>query len=807
MQFKGNLYLEVKDTVTGKVKKTISAKNTGTFLGNWNPFVDENFLGILTEPLTETFGDSTTLVDSSTVEGIVVVTYGFERGENLHYSHSSDDKSYLEINISWSPDNPTTIYGLYTRFKPDYNSYNWFVTSIIQLEDPLTVQPTDTLSGKYRIDFYSDIESRIQIVKGEYVDDGALPYKVRSYRNDIDKNYYEEVSELDNWCFWREVRPDLNYKTNQLTRLFKHTTEADDWEEDYVVGTINSTGSLELQYDDTTAIDSSSILVEGGYWTFYTRYSQTGGIGTAHYRPYFKVSRWCNTASGLILILDKKIKIYSKDGKIEWSNQNGAKIEEIFPNSLSVCPYDVDKLLVMYQNKIELINWYQFEKKVAATPPSGNYFKNGKWSYGIFYDMQSHYLFVYSATNKWLLYEEDGDTGTFNFVKEITSMSSIDIPGNISWPYCMCYSGKIFNLSTDSFVGSGEDSAYFPNISQITIGNKMFLKTDYKIIIFDKNTETITSTSNRDYPTYILSRQSPEFSLLSHFENNWYSQKYYAVATGENSWKFYPTVYWLHWFEFGEEEPFGALDTKVATTEWRTIDGGLRYRHSAGPTEPSFVENEKFSITSSETGLYSDKLQKHSVSWVKIYGSKGVGERIKGGSDWVVRNYYNNLPEEQKIYYSENFPENCCIDSTAVLQDIEEADSTSNVYIYVDGHDSRDSYFFASITKDNEKWVVKWYITPVDLNEVVNLGTKWVTNKLVLPFPHSCGTWEPKIYIWKSDKDFIDEVDSIGMCVSDKIYELWKENMDKFYIILAKSSYWPFGSPRYIDGKVLINIL
>ena len=805
MQFKGNLYLEVKDTTTGKVKKTISAKNTGTFLGNWNPYIDVDFLGILTEPLTETFGDSTTLVDSSTVEGIVVVTYGFEREENLHYSHSSDGKNYLEINISWSPNNPTTIYGLYTRYEG-----TWFVTSIIQLEDPLTVQPTDTLSGKYRIDFYSDIESRVQIVKGEYSDEVALPYKAKIYRNDIDKNYYEEVSELDNWYFWREVNPDLNYKTNQLTRLFKHTTEADDWEEDYVVGTINSTGSLELQYDDTTAIDSSSILVEGGYWSLYTKYTQTGGIGTAHYRPYFKVSRWLNISSNFIFILDKKLKTYRSWGEIWWANNYGVEIEDIFPSSLSICPYDVDKLLVMYQNKIELINWHQFEKKVAATPPSGNYFKNSTNRYGIFYDMQSHYLFVYSATNKWLLYEEEGDTGTFNFVKEITSMNPGDFPGNISWPYCMCCSGKVFNLSTDSFIVDGGSSALYPGTSQITINNKMFLKTDNKILIFDKNTETITSTSNRDYPTYILSRQAPEFSLLSHQENGWFSQKYYAVATGENSWKFYPTVYWLHWFEFGEEEPFGTLDTKVATTEWRTIDGGLRYRHSAGPTEPSFVENEKFSITSSETGLYSDKLQKHSVSWVKIYGSKGVGDRIKGGSDWVVRNYYNNLPTEQKIYYTEDFPENCCIDSTAVLQDIEEADSTSNVYIYVDGYDSRDSYFFASITKNNEKWVVKWYLTPRQTTgTVICLRTKWVTNKLVLPFPQSYyTTWEPKIYIWKSDKDFIDEVESIGMYRSDKIYELWKENMDRPHIILVYSySYWPFGSPRYIDGKVLINIL
>jgi len=806
--FKGNLYLEVKDTTTGKVKKTISVKNTGTFLGNWNPYIDVDFLGILTEPLTETFGDSTTLVDSSTVEGIVAVTYGFERKENLHYSHTSDDKSYLEINISWSPDNPTTIYGLYTRYKE-----TWFVTSIIQLEDPLTVQPTDTLTGKYRIDFYSDIESRIQIVKGEYADEAVLPYKARTYRNDINKNYYEEVSELDNWRFWREVRPDLNYKTNQLTRLFKHTTEADDWEEDYVVGTINSTGSLELQYNDTTAIDTSSILVEGGYWTFYTRYSQTGGIGTAHYRPYFKVSRLLSVItqdelySNFIFILDKKLKFYY-DKKILWYQRTGVSIEGIFPSSLSICPYDIGKLLVMYQNKVELINWDQFEKKVAATPPSGNYFKNSEGSYGIFYDMQSHYLFIYSATNKWLLYKEEGDSGTFNFVKEITSMSSGDFPGNISWPYCICYSGKVFNLSTDSFVVDGYSSTK-PGVSQITINNKMFLKTGNKILIFDKSTETITSTSNRDYPTYILSRQSPEFSLLSHYENGWFSQKYYAVATSENSWKFYPTVYWLHWFEFGEEEPFGALDTKVATTEWRTIDGGLRYRHSAGPTEPSFVENEKFSITSSETGLYSDKLQKHSVSWVKIYGSKGVGDRIEGGSNWVVRNYYNNLPAEQKIYYTEDFPENCCIDSTAILQDIEEVDSTSNVYIYVDGYDIRDSYFFASITKDNEKWVVKWYLTSSETQSTTKricLGTKWITNKLVLPFPQSYGFWEPKIYIWKSDKDFIDEVDSIGMCVSDKIYGLWKENMDKFYIILA-SPYWPFGSPKYIDDKVLINIL
>jgi len=803
--FKGNLYLEVKDTVTGKIKKTISVKNTGTFLGNWNPYIDTDFLGILTEPLTETFGDSTTLVDSSTVEGIVAVTYGFERGENLHHSHTSDDKSYLEINISWSPDNPTTIYGLYTRYERTR-----FVTSIIQLEDPLTVQPTDTLSGKYRIDFYSDIESRIQIVKGEYENGVALPYKAKTYRNDIDENYYEEVSELDDWHFWREVNPDLNYKTNQLTRLFKHTTEADDWEEDYVVGTINSTGSLELQYDDTTAIDSSSILVEGGYWSLYTKYTQTGGIGTAHYRPYFKVSRWLNTSSNFIFILDKKLKTYNLWGEIQWANACGVKIEDIFPSSLSICPYDIGKLLVMYQNKIELINWDQFEKKVAATPPSGNYFKNSTDRYGIFYDMQSHYLFVYSATNKWLLYEEEGDSGTFNFVKEITSMSSGDFPGNISWPYCMCYSGKVFNLSTDSFIVKGNDNANM-GVSQITINNKMFLKTDYKILIFDKNTETITSTSNRDYPTYILSRQAPEFSLLSHHENNWYSQKYYAVATGENSWKFYPTVYWLHWFEFGEEKPFGALDTKVATTEWRTIDGGLRYRHSAGTTEPSFVENEKFSITSSETGLYSDKLQKHSVSWVKIYGSKGVGERIKGGSDWIVRDYYNNLPAEQKIYYTENFPENCCIDSTTVLQDIEEADSTSNVYIYVDGYDSRDSYFFASITKNNEKWVVKWYLTPQRTgSSIICLGTQWVTNKLVLPFPISYGaTWKPRIYIWKSDKDFLTEVESIGMYVSDKIYELWKEDMDKRYIILAEDyePYWPFGSPKYIDGKILINIL
>ena len=805
MPFKGNLYLEVKDTVTGKIKKTISVKNTGTFLGNWNPYIDDDFLGILTEPLTETFGDSTSLVDSSTVEGIIATTYGFERGENLHYSHTSDDKSYLEINISWSPDNPTTIYGLYTRYERV-----WFVTSIIQLEEPLTVQPTDTLSGKYRIDFYSDIESRIQIVKGEYANNVALPYKARTYRNNIDKNYYEEVSELDNWYFWREVNPDLNYKTNQLTRLFKHTTEADDWEEDYVVGTINSAGSLELQYDDTTTIDNSSVLVEGGYWTLYTKYTQTGGIGTAHYRPYFKVSRWHNTSSNFIFILDKKLKVYYRpNGEIWRSNNTGVKIEDIFPGSLSICPYDVDKLLVMYQNKIELINWRQFEKKVAATPPSGNYYKCSSYRYGIFYDMQSHYLFVYSATNRWLLYEE-GDTGTFNFVKEITSMTSSDFPGNISWPYCMCYSGKVFNLSTDSFVVNGNDSAE-PGVSQITIDNKMFLKTDYKILIFDKNTETIASTSNRDYPTYILSRQAPEFSLLSHCEGDWYSQRYYAVATGENSWKFYPTVYWLHWFEFGEEEPFGALDTKVATTEWRTIDGGLRYRHSAGPAEPSFVENEKFSITSSETGLYSDKLQKHSVSWVKIYGSKGVGDRIKGGTNWIVRDYYNNLPEEQKIYYTEDFPENCCIDSTAVLQDIEEADSTSNVYIYVDGYDNRDSYFFASITKDNEKWVVKWHLTPQRTGgSIICLGTQWITNKLVLPFPKNYGsTWNPKIYIWKSDKDFLTEVESIGMCVSDKIYELWKENMDKRYIILAGDygPYWPFGSPKYIDTKVLINIL
>jgi len=803
MQFKGNLYLEVKDTTTGKVKKTISVKNTGTFLGNWNPYIDDDFLGILTEPLTETFGDSTTPVDSSTVEGIIAVTYGFEREENLHYSHTSDDKSYLEINISWSPDNPTTIYGLYTRYEG-----TWFVTSIIQLEDPLTVQPTDTLSGKYRIDFYSDIESRIQIVKGEYGIGVVLPYKARTYRNDVNKNYYEEASELDNWYFWREVNPDLNYKTNQLTRLFKHTTtEAGDWEEDYVVGTINSTGSLELQYDDTTAIDSSSILVEGGYWTLYTKYTQTGGIGTAHYRPYFKVSRWFNTLSNFIFILDKKLKIYRSNGEIWWSNNFGVKIEDIFPSSLSICPYDVDKLLVMYQNKIELINWHQFEKKVAATPPSGNYFKNSTDRYGIFYDMQSHYLFVYSATNKWLLYEEEEDTGTFNFVKEITSMSSGDFPGNISWPYCICYSGKVFNLSTDSFVINGNDNAG-PGVSQITINSKMFLKTSGKILIFDKNTETITSASNRDYPTYILSRQAPGFSLLSHYENGWYSQQYYAVATGENSWKFYPTVYWLHWFEFGEAEPFGALDTKVATTEWRTIDGGLRYRHSAGPTEPSFVENEKFSITSSETGLYSDKLQKHSVTWVKIYGSKGVGDRIKGGSDWIVRNYYNNLPEEQKIYYTEDFPENCYIDSTTVLQDIEEADSTSNVYIYIDGYDSRDSYFFASITKDGNKWVTEWHLTPKQ-STTVCLGVKWVTNKLIFPFPQKYfADWKPKIYIWKSDKSFIDEVDSIGMCVSDKIYSLWKENIGRPYIILVQNYHcWPFGSPRYIDTKVLINIL
>jgi len=807
MQFKGNLYLEVKDTATGKVKKTISVKNTGTFLGNWNPYIDADFLGILTEPLTETFGDSTTLVDSSTVEGIIAVTYGFEREENLHYSHTSDDKSYLEINISWSPSNLTTIYGLYTKYEG-----NWFVTSIIQLEEPLTVQPTDTLSGKYRIDFYSDIESRIQIVKGEYENGVTLPYKARTFRNDIDKNYYEEVSELDDWHFWREVNPDLNYKTNQLTRLFKHTTGADDWEEDYVVGTINSTGSLELQYDDTTAIDSSSILVEGGYWTFYIKYIQTGGIGTAHYRPYFKVSRWVNEVSNFIFILDKKLKVYHAGGEIWWKNDGGTKIEDIFPSSLSIYPYDIDKLLVMYQNKIELINWNQFEKKIAATPPSGNYFKNSsEYRYGIFYDMQSHYLFAYSATNRWLLYEEEGDTGTFNFVKEITSMSANDFPGNISWPYCICYSGKVFNLSTDTFVVDGGSNVFYPGVSQITINNKMFLKTDYKILIFDKNTETITSTSNRDYPTYILSRQSPEFSLLSHCENNWYSQKYYAVATGENSWKFYPTVYWLHWFEFGEEEPFGALDTKVATTEWRTIDGGFKYRHSAGPTEPSFVENEKFSITSSETGLYSDKLQKHSVNWVKIYGYKGAGERIKGGSDWIVRNYYNNLPEEQKIYYTEDFPENCCIDSTTVLQDIEEADSTSNVYIYVDGDDSQDSYFFASVTKNNEKWVVKWYLIPQRTSSsIICLGTQWVTNKLVFPYPEKYyTTWKPRIYIWKSDKDFLAEVENIGMCVSDKIYELWKENMDKRYIILAEDyePYWPFGSPKYIDGKVLINIL
>ena len=805
--FKGNLYLEVKDTTTGEVKKTISVKNTGTFLGNWNPYIDVDFLGILTEPLTETFGDSTTPVDSSTVEGIVAVTYGFDRGENLHYSHSSDNRSYLEINISWSPDNPTTIYGLYTRYEG-----TWFVTSIIQLEDPLTVQPTDTLAGKYRIDFYSDIESRIQIVKGEYGDNIVLPYTAKSYRNNIDYNYYEETSELDNWCFWREVRPDLNYKTNQLTRLFKHTTGASDWEKDYVVGTINSTGSLELQYNDTTAIDTSSIFVEGGYWTFHTRYTQTGGIGTVHYRPYFEVSRWHDDSGNFIFILDKKLKIYYvqsgyQQRKIMWNS--GAEIEDIFPGSLSICPYDVDKLLVMYQNKINLINWNQFEQKVAATPPSGNYFKNSKYGYGIFYDMQSHYLFVYSATNKWLLYEEEGDTGTFNFVKEIASMSSDDFPGNISWPFCMCYSGKVFNLSTDSFVVNGNNTAN-PGVSQITINNKMFLKTNDKILIFDKSTETITSTSNRDYPTYILSRQSPEFSLLSHCENDWYSQRYYAVATGENSWKFYPTVYWLHWFEFGEEEPFGALDTKVATTEWRIIDGGLRYRHSAGPLEPSFVENEKFSITSSETGLYSDKLQKHSVSWVKIYGSKGVGDRIYGSTDWIVRNYYNNLPAEQKIYYTENFPGNCLIDSPTVLQDIEEADSTSNVYMYVDGYDNQDSYFFASITKNNEKWVAKWHLTS-DGNGKIGLGTRWITNKLVLPFPESksSSSWNPRLYIWKSDKDFIDEVDSIGMCVSDKIYNLWKENMDRPYIILTQSGnlYWPFGSPRSINSKVLINIL